>query len=63
MQQKESSMVPFMYGIIAENDNFIDRVEAASQVALLRAASSLLVCDGHQVKSHRGVLALFGDTR
>lgn len=32
MQQKESSMVPFMYGIIAENDNFIDRVEDRKQL-------------------------------
>ena len=32
MQQKESSMVPFMYGLIAENDNFIDRVEDRKQL-------------------------------
>ena len=26
------SMVPFMYGLIAENDNFIDRVEERRQL-------------------------------
>ena len=31
--------------------------------ALFHAMSALLISDGHQVKSHRGVLALFGDTR
>lgn len=29
--------------------------------ALFHAMSSLLICDGYNVKSHRGVLAMFGE--
>lgn len=29
--------------------------------SLFHAISALLICDGHRVKSHRGVMALFGE--
>ena len=29
--------------------------------ALFHAMSALLICDGYQVKSHRGILAMFGE--
>ena len=29
--------------------------------SLFHALSALLICDGHRVKSHRGVMALFGE--
>lgn len=41
-----------------------NRWEAAANrlyYALFHAMSALLVSDGHQVKSHRGILALFGE--
>ena len=29
--------------------------------ALFHAMSALLICDGHHVKSHRGILSMFGE--
>ena len=54
--------VLYLYGSRARENKW---ETAANRLyyALFHAMSALLVCDGHQVKSHRGVLALFGDTR